>query len=237
MWFCRVNSTLWQLASTIEKRTFGEDWKDDVQTDTDALFETLIQWRAAGEAAALATVVRTWGSSPRAEGRLSGADSLFARTYVPAPRLLIVGAVHIAQALSQMAEAAGFEVVVIDPRGAFASAERFPGVQLTTEWPDEAPARLGLDEAMALVALSHDPKLDDPALELALPSPVFYIGALGSRRTHVKRLERLRTLGLDPLLDRIHSPIGLDLGGRSPAEIAVAILAELILARYRGDST
>ncbi|MCK9382651.1 MAG: XdhC family protein [Sulfuritalea sp.] len=166
---------------------------------------------------------------------LAGADGLFARAYVPSPRLLIVGAVHIAQALSRMAEAAGFEVVVIDPRGAFASAERFPGIQLTDEWPDEALARLGLDGATALVALSHDPKLDDPALELALPSKVFYIGALGSRRTHEKRLERLRAAGLEALLGRIHSPIGLDLGGRSPAEIAVAILAEVIQVRYQGE--
>lgn len=166
---------------------------------------------------------------------LSGTDQLFARAYVPAPRLLIVGAVHIAQALAPMAAAAGFEVVVIDPRGAFASPERFPGVQLSDEWPDEALGRLGLDAATALVALSHDPKLDDPALELALPSALFYIGALGSRRTHEKRLERLRAAGLGELTGRIHSPIGLDLGGRAPAEIAVSILAEVIQVRYRGD--
>ncbi len=166
---------------------------------------------------------------------LPGADPLFARAYVPSPRLLIIGAVHIAQALAPMATAAGFEVVVIDPRGAFASPERFPGVQLSDEWPDEALGRLGLDAATALVALSHDPKLDDPALQLALPSTLFYIGALGSRRTHEKRLERLRAAGLGELTGRIHSPIGLDLGGRSPAEIAVSILAEVIQVRYRGD--
>lgn len=168
---------------------------------------------------------------------LAGAEGLFARAYMPAPRLLIVGAVHIAQGLAPMAAAAGFEVVVIDPRGAFASAERFPGVQLSEEWPDEALPRLGLDAATALVALSHDSKLDDPALELALPSTVFYIGALGSRRTHEKRIERLRAAGLGELTPRIHSPIGLDLGGRSPAEIAVAILAEIIRTRYRGAAT
>ncbi|MCX7150320.1 MAG: XdhC family protein [Rhodocyclales bacterium] len=167
---------------------------------------------------------------------LSGPETLFARAYVPSPRLLIIGAVHIAQALAPMAAAAGFEVVVIDPRGAFASAERFPGVELCDEWPDEALARLGLDGATALVALSHDPKLDDPALELALPSQVFYIGALGSRRTHEKRLGRLRDAGLGDKVGRIHSPIGLDLGGRSPAEIAVAILAEVIQVRYRGEA-
>jgi xanthine dehydrogenase accessory factor len=167
---------------------------------------------------------------------LSGPGTLFARAYVPSPRMLIVGAVHIAQALAPMATAAGFEVIVIDPRGAFASAERFPGIHVSDEWPDEALARLGLDEATALVALSHDPKLDDPALELALPSPVFYIGALGSRRTHEKRLGRLRDVGLGDLVGRIHSPIGLDLGGRSPAEIAVSILAEVIRIRYRGEA-
>jgi xanthine dehydrogenase accessory factor len=142
--------------------------------------------------------------------------------------------VHIAQALAPMAATAGYEVIVIDPRGAFASPERFPGVQLSDEWPDEALARLGFDAATALVALSHDPKLDDPALELALPSGLFYIGALGSRRTHEKRLERLRAAGLGELTGRIHSPIGLDLGGRAPAEIAVSILAEIIQVRYRG---
>jgi len=167
-------------------------------------------------------------------GMLASAPGCFARAYVPAPRLLIVGAVHIAQALSGMAATAGFDVTVIDPRGAFASPERFPGVRLSDEWPDEALARLGLDEATALVALSHDPKLDDPALELALPSRLFYIGALGSRRTHEKRLERLRAAGLGEHTARIHSPIGLDLGGRAPAEIAVSILAEVIRVRYRG---
>lgn len=165
---------------------------------------------------------------------LATAGGCFARAYVPSPRLLIIGAVHIAQALAGMATTAGYEVVVIDPRRAFASVERFPGVQLSDEWPDEALARLGLDGATALVALSHDPKLDDPALELALPSALFYIGALGSRRTHEKRLQRLRTAGLGELTGRIHSPIGLDLGGRSPAEIAVAILAEVIQVRYKG---
>ena len=180
------------------------------------------------------TEARSLLSSGRSTA-LSGADGLFARAYVPSPRLLIVGAVHIAQALAPMAVAAGFEVIVIDPRGAFASPERFPGIQLRDEWPDEALARLGLDDATALVALSHDPKLDDPALELALPSKVFYIGALGSRRTHEKRLERLRAAGLGELTGRIHSPIGLDLGGRSPAEIAVAILAEVIQVRHRGE--
>jgi xanthine dehydrogenase accessory factor len=169
-------------------------------------------------------------------GALETLPGSFARAYVPSPRLLIIGAVHIAQALAGMAATAGYEVTVIDPRGAFALPERFPGVTLCDEWPDEALARLGLDEATALVALSHDPKLDDPALELALPSTLFYIGALGSRRTHEKRLERLCAAGLGELTGRIHSPIGLDLGGRAPAEIAVSILAEIIRVRYKGGA-
>lgn len=167
-------------------------------------------------------------------GPLDAAGSLFARAYLPAPRLLIVGAVHIAQALAGMAATAGFEVIVIDPRGAFASPARFPGVRLVDAWPDEALAELGLDAATAIVALSHDPKLDDPALQRALPSDVFYIGALGSRRTHERRVARLTEAGLGALVSRIHSPIGLDLGGRSPAEIAVSILAEVIQVRYQG---
>jgi xanthine dehydrogenase accessory factor len=169
-------------------------------------------------------------------GALETLPDSFARAYVPSPRLLIIGAVHIAQALAGMAATAGYAVTVIDPRGAFASPERFPGIELCDEWPDEALVRLGLDEATALVALSHDPKLDDPALELALPSRLFYIGALGSRRTHEKRLERLRAAGLGELTGRIHSPIGLDLGGRAPAEIAVSILAEIIRVRYKGTA-
>ncbi len=169
-------------------------------------------------------------------GALETVPGSFARAYVPSPRLLIVGAVHIAQALAGMAATAGYEVIVIDPRGAFASPERFPGVQLCDDWPDEALARLGLDAATALVALSHDPKLDDPALQLALPSALFYIGALGSRRTHEKRVQRLKEAGLGDYIARIHSPIGLDLGGRSPAEIAVSILAEIIRVRYKGSA-
>lgn len=165
---------------------------------------------------------------------LASEPGYFARAYVPSPRLLIIGAVHIAQALAPMAATAGYEVTVIDPRGAFASPERFPGIDLCDEWPDEALARLGLDAATALVALSHDPKLDDPALQLALPSTLFYIGALGSRRTHEKRVQRLKEAGLGDYIARIHSPIGLDLGGRAPAEIAVSILAEIIRVRYQG---
>lgn len=160
-------------------------------------------------------------------------EALFVRCHARAPRLLVVGAVHITQALAPMAAMAGFEVHVIDPRRAFATAERLPGVDVSTEWPAEAIARIGLDARTALVTLSHDPKLDDPALIAALRSRAFYIGALGSTRTHAKRVARLHEAGLDDeAIGRIHAPIGLDLGGRAPVEIAVAVLAQLIRARY-----
>jgi LAO/AO transport system ATPase len=166
-------------------------------------------------------------------GALESSDgALFARCYAQSPRLVIVGAVHITQALAPMAAMAGFEVVVIDPRRAFATAERLPGVTVTTEWPDEALARIGLDAQTAVVTLSHDPKLDDPALIAALQSQCFYIGALGSSRTHAKRVARLTEAGLADAISRIHAPVGLDLGGRSPAEIAVSVLAQVIQSRY-----
>ncbi len=162
----------------------------------------------------------------------SAGGALFARCYASAPRMVIVGAVHITQALAPMAAMAGFEVTVIDPRRAFATAERLPGVTVTTEWPDEALARIGLDAQTAVVTLSHDPKLDDPALIAALQSQCFYIGALGSSRTHAKRVARLTEAGLADAIPRIRAPVGLDLGGRSPAEIAVSVLAQVIQARY-----
>ena len=160
----------------------------------------------------------------------SGEGELFVRCHVAAPRLIVIGAVHITQALAPMAAVAGFEVIVVDPRRAF---ERMPGVTMTNEWPDEALARIGLDAQTAVVTLSHDPKLDDPALIVALRSSAFYVGCLGSTRTHAKRVARLTEVGLEDALPRIHAPVGLDLGGRSPAEIAVAILAQVIQAKYR----
>lgn len=166
-------------------------------------------------------------------GALESAEgALFARCHVSAPRLLVIGAVHITQALAPMAAMAGFEVTVIDPRRAFATAERLPGIGVTTEWPDEALERIGIDARTAVVTLSHDPKLDDPALVAALRSEAFYIGSLGSSRTHAKRVARLEEAGLGGAIGRIHAPVGLDLGGRSPAEIAVAILAQVIQARH-----
>jgi xanthine dehydrogenase accessory factor len=163
----------------------------------------------------------------------SSQGAVFIRSYTPPARLVIVGAVHISQFLAPMAALAGFEVTVVDPREAFATAQRFPGVNLVTEWPDRALEKIGLDDHTAVVTLTHDPKLDDPALVAALTSPAFYIGALGSTRTHAKRVERLREKGLEELVPRIHAPVGLDLGGRSAAEIAVSALAQVIQQRYR----
>lgn len=166
-------------------------------------------------------------------GALESSDgTLFVRCHGSAPRMVVVGAVHIAQALAPMAAMAGFEVIVVDPRRAFATSERMPGVSVMTRWPDEAMASIGIDAQTAVVTLSHDPKLDDPALIAALRSRAFYIGALGSTRTHAKRVARLTEAGLGDALHRIHAPIGLDLGGRAPVEIAVSILAQVIQARY-----
>jgi xanthine dehydrogenase accessory factor len=162
--------------------------------------------------------------------------SYFLTVQLPPPRLVVIGAVHISQALAPMARVAGFDMTIIDPRTAFATAERFPDVPLLAEWPDTALPKVKLDAFTALAALTHDPKIDDEPIAAALRAGCFYVGALGSRKTHGKRLERLRGLGLDDVtLARIHAPIGLTIGAQSPAEIAVAILAQVIGAlRSRG---
>ncbi|MBT5564473.1 MAG: XdhC family protein [Rhodospirillaceae bacterium] len=160
--------------------------------------------------------------------------SLFVRVYGPALRLIIVGAVHIAQALAPMAQLAGFNVTVIDPRDAFVRAGRLSDVAALTDWPDDGMLKLKPDARTAIVTLTHDPKLDDPALAAALRSDAFYIGSLGSKRTHAKRLERLREEGFSELdLDRIHGPVGLDIGAKTPSEIAVSILSEVVATRRR----
>ncbi len=152
----------------------------------------------------------------------------FVAVHNPPLRLIVVGAVHIAQALVPMARIAGYDPAIIDPREAFATDARFPGETILTDWPDEAVAQLGLDTRTALVLLTHDPKLDDPALEAALKADVFYIGALGSTRTHAKRVERMTRSGFSEAeIAQIHGPIGLDIGAASPSEIAVAILAQM----------
>jgi len=167
------------------------------------------------------------GMTESAQGRV------FLTVYVPPPRLVITGAVHISQALAPMAKLVGYDVIIVDPRTAFASQERFPDVKLVAEWPDTALPPLAIDHYTAFVALTHDPKIDDPALMHALGRDCFYIGALGSKKTHARRVERLKALGMSEAeIARIHSPIGLAIGAVSPAEIAVAIIGE-ITARLR----
>ncbi len=159
--------------------------------------------------------------------------SLFVQGYNPPLRMIVVGAVHIAQALVPMAALAGYDVTVVDPRRAWASDARFPDVALSAEWPDAALGALAPDHRTAVIVLTHDPKLDDPALEVTLKSAAFYVGALGSTRTHAKRLARLRELGLsEDQLARIHGPIGLAIGAKSPAEIAISILAQATQALH-----
>jgi xanthine dehydrogenase accessory factor len=166
-----------------------------------------------------------------AEAELDG-RRCFIQVHNPTPRLIVVGAVHISQALAPMAALAGYAVTVVDPRRAFATADRFPGVALSGDWPDEAMEKLKPDLRSAVVTLTHDPKLDDPALTAALRSPAFYIGALGSKKTHAARLGRLQRAGFSEAeLSRIHGPAGLDIGAKSPAEIAVSVLGQLTAAR------
>jgi len=153
---------------------------------------------------------------------------VFLTVHVPAARLVITGAVHICQALAPLGQLLGYDVTIVDPRTAFASVERFPDVNVIAEWPDTALPPLGIDRYTAFVALTHDPKIDDPALLHALGRDCFYIGALGSKKTHARRVERLRAQGVsDADIARIHAPIGLDIGAVSPAEIAVAIMAQI----------
>jgi xanthine dehydrogenase accessory factor len=226
-----------------------------------AVLDRLLQARAARESVALVTRVESgqqaiWtklcglesdlfeGEIPDEAGTMlrdgeSGVSAtsrgeVFVRVFTPPLRLVIVGGVHITQALAPMAALAGYAVTVIDPRKTFASPDRFPGVEIVNAWPDEALRRLDPDEGMAIVTLSHDPKLDDPALEAALRSPAFYIGSLGSRRTQVLRRARLSAAGSSAEeIARVHGPVGLDLGALSPAEIAIAIMAEVTQVRRR----
>jgi xanthine dehydrogenase accessory factor len=162
------------------------------------------------------------GMEETAEGRV------FLTVYVPAAQLIAIGAVHISQALAPIGKLLGYDVTIVDPRTAFATPERFPDVNVIAEWPDTALPPLNVDHYTAFVALTHDPKIDDPALLHALSRDCFYIGALGSRKTHARRIDRLKQQGFSEAdLSRIHAPIGLDIGAVSPAEIAVAIMAQI----------
>jgi xanthine dehydrogenase accessory factor len=167
------------------------------------------------------------------------AGKMFLTVQAPVVRIIAIGAVHISQAMVPMARQLGFDMVIVDPRTAFASEERFPDVPVHAEWPDIALPKLGVDRYTAFALLTHDPKIDDPALHIALKSTSFYIGALGSRKTHATRVERLKQAGFDEAaIARIRAPIGLNIGGISPAEVALSILAEITASlRLKPDGT
>ena len=186
--------------------------------------------------AAIVSAARRAMEVGRSETVDVGGAKIFLNVYVPPARLIIVGAVHIAQSLAPMATMLDFDVTVVDPRGAWATTNRFPGVKVVQEWADEAFDKMGLDVSTAVVTLTHDPKLDDPALAAALKSDCIYIGALGSRKTHDKRMARLTELGFGPAdFARIHGPVGLNIGALSPAEIAISIIGEITQVRRQGS--
>jgi xanthine dehydrogenase accessory factor len=188
------------------------------------------------EDARLAAEVEARWRSGRSGMAESDAGPVFLTVHLPPPKLVMIGAVHISQALAPMARIAGLDAVIVDPRTAFATRERFPDVPLHAEWPQDALPKLDVDRYTALAALTHDPKIDDPALLHAFERNCFYIGALGSRKTHARRVERLKAQGAgDDAIGRIHAPIGLDIGAESPAEIAAAVLAQIIRALRKGD--
>ena len=213
----------------------------------EAMLTDLVAARAARRAVAEVVNLADWSRRlvpGPAEGEIaarfradrSGVEGdAFVAIHNPPLRLVIVGAVHIAQPLLTIARAAGYDCTLIDPRGAFGSAARFPDETILDDWPDEGVMKAGLDPRAALVTLTHDPKLDDPALRAALGSQAFYIGCLGSTRTHARRVERLTAAGFGPeALARLHAPVGLDIGARTPAEIAVSIMAEITRVLRRG---
>lgn len=215
---------------------------------SEALLAELVEARAAGRAVAVATDLTQWTRSLLHPGQDAAADlrfradrsgreedGRFIAVHNAPLRLIVVGAVHIAQPLLTMARVCGYAPVLIDPRSAFGSAARFPGETILDDWPDEALASLAPDTRTAIVTLTHDPKLDDPAILAALVSPAFYLGCLGSTRTHAKRLARLQEAGVSPAdLARIHAPVGLDIGAKTPAEIAVSILAQITRVLRQG---
>ncbi|GAB4387224.1 XdhC family protein [Albidovulum sp.] len=213
------------------------------------LLRQLVAARAARRPCAYVVDLDTWSRrlagpdpalGPRFRADRSGIEgATFVAIHNPPLRMAIVGAVHIAQALIPLARICGYDPLLIDPREAFASAARFPGERISLDWPDEALRALGLDARTAVVTLTHDPKIDDPAIQTALRSEAFYLGCLGSTRTHAKRVARLLEAGFTEAdIARIHAPVGLDIGAKSPAEIAVAIMAEVTraLRRPAGDA-
>jgi xanthine dehydrogenase accessory factor len=205
-----------------------------IVTELESAMQRLVREAEIGEdplAATLRAQIRSGKSGTvEADGK-----HCFLELHLPPPRMVITGAVHVSQTLAPMAKMLAYDVTIVDPRTAFATPERFPDVRLLAQWPDQALPRIGLDHWTAFVALTHDPKIDEPAIEAALRANCFYIGALGSKKTHARRAEHLRARGLaDEAIARIHAPIGLSIGAASPAEIAVAILAEITLRLRRG---
>jgi xanthine dehydrogenase accessory factor len=204
----------------------------------------LVQARAAPRALALVTRTDSWtrdlkapGEDPAADARLKSdrsgmeEDGRFIAVHNPPLRLIVIGAVHIAQPLLTIARTCGYAPTLIDPRAAFGSTDRFPGETILDDWPDEALEALAPDARTAIVTLTHDPKLDDPAIRVALRSDAFYLGCLGSKKTHAKRVDRLAEAGLTPdQIAKIHAPVGLDIGAKTPAEIAVSIMAQITAA-------
>ena len=222
-------------------RVLVEPIGDGPEALPESLLETLVAASATPRAAAVVTTPATWtrtlvtpGQDPAADARFKSdrsgmeEDGRFIAIHNPPLRLIVIGAVHIAQPLLQIARTCGYAPTLIDPRGAFGSAERFPGETILDDWPDEALAKLTPDARTAIVTLTHDPKLDDPAIRFALSSPAFYLGCLGSTRTHAKRVDRLTEAGFTPeQIAKIHAPVGLDIGAKTPAEIAVSIMAQI----------
>ena len=215
-------------------------WVEPVAAMGEAVLAELVEARAARRAVAYEVDVETGARAvvgdvawpERFRGDQSGFEGdRFVHVHNPPLRMVVVGAVHIAQALLPMARMAGYDPVLVDPRPAFGAEVRFPGERIVEEWPDEALAEIGLDGRTCVVTLTHDPKLDDPAVQAALRSDVFYLGCLGSKRTHAKRVARLEEAGFSTAeIGRIHGPVGLDLGARGPGEIAVSIMAEITQA-------
>ena len=203
-------------------------------TDLDSGEERLLERGKSGNETERANVEMALRLDRPILGESELGTRLFYQPFNPPLRMILVGAVHIAQPLSMMATLAGYEVIVVDPRSRFAAAERFPGVRLVAQWPDEALRALELDARSAVVTLTHDPKLDEPALGMALRSDAFFIGCLGSKKTHASRLGRLAKLGFtDRELQQLHGPVGLPIGSQSPAEIAISVLAQVTQALRR----
>lgn len=225
-------------------RVLVEPVGEGVEALSEAMLAQLTEARAASRALAVVTTPASWdrhlvapGQDPAADARFrsdrSGMeeDGRFIAIHNPPLRLIVIGAVHIAQPLLAIARTCGYAPTLIDPRAAFGSADRFPGETILDDWPDEALAALKPDARTAIVTLTHDPKLDDPAIRFALTSPAFYLGCLGSTRTHAKRVERLAEAGFTPdQIAKIHAPVGLDIGAKTPAEIAVSVMAQITQA-------